>query len=62
MLGAGILNITTKLAVLIMFGVIIISIAMPVFKRMMTRLKKIDLRKTGVGHALTKGYIETKTL
>ena len=36
-LGAGIPDITTELAVLIVFGVIMIAIAMPVFKRMMTR-------------------------
>jgi len=36
-LGAGIPQITTELAVLIMFGVVMIAIAVPVFKRAMTR-------------------------
>lgn len=36
-LGAGIPEITTELAVLIVFGVIMIAIAVPVFKRAMTR-------------------------
>jgi ABC-2 type transport system permease protein len=36
-LGAGIPQITTELAVLIGFGVVMIAIALPVFKRMMTR-------------------------
>jgi ABC-2 type transport system permease protein len=36
-LGAGIPQITTELAVLIAFGVIMIAIAVPVFKRAMTR-------------------------
>jgi len=36
-LGAGIPQITTELAVLIAFGVVMIAIAMPVFKRAMTR-------------------------
>jgi ABC-2 type transport system permease protein len=36
-LGAGIPQITTELAVLIAFGVVMIAIAVPVFKRAMTR-------------------------
>ena len=36
-LGAGIPEITTELAVLIVFGVVMIAIAVPVFKRAMTR-------------------------
>jgi len=36
-LGAGIPQITTELAVLIAFGVVMIGIAVPVFKRAMTR-------------------------
>jgi ABC-2 type transport system permease protein len=36
-LGAGIPQITTELTVLIAFGVVMIAIAMPVFKRAMTR-------------------------
>ncbi len=36
-LGAGIPQITTELAVLVAFGVVMISIAVPVFKRAMTR-------------------------
>ncbi len=36
-LGAGIPQITTELAVLIVFGVVMIAIAVPVFKRAMTR-------------------------
>jgi ABC-2 type transport system permease protein len=36
-LGAGIPQITTELIVLIAFGVVMISIALPVFKRAMTR-------------------------
>ncbi len=36
-LGAGIPEITTELAVLIAFGVVMIGIAVPVFKRAMTR-------------------------
>jgi ABC-2 type transport system permease protein len=36
-LGAGIPQITTELAVLIVFGVVMIGIAVPVFKRAMTR-------------------------
>jgi ABC-2 type transport system permease protein len=36
-LGAGIPQITTELMVLIVFGVVMIAIAMPVFKRAMTR-------------------------
>lgn len=36
-LGAGIPQITTELAVLIAFGIIMITIAVPVFKRAMTR-------------------------
>jgi ABC-2 type transport system permease protein len=36
-LGAGIPDITTELAVLIVFGVIMTAIAVPVFRRMMTR-------------------------
>src|SRR5208337_4213817 len=36
-LGAGIPDITTELTVLIVFGVIMIAIAVPVFRRMMTR-------------------------
>jgi ABC-2 type transport system permease protein len=36
-LGAGIPEITTELAVLIAFGVVMIAIAVPVFKRAMTR-------------------------
>ena len=36
-LGAGIPEIATELTVLMVFGVVMISIAVPVFKRMMTR-------------------------
>jgi ABC-2 type transport system permease protein len=36
-LGAGIPQISTDLIVLIVFGVVMIAIALPVFKRMMTR-------------------------
>ncbi|MDQ1281360.1 MAG: type transport system permease protein [Thermoproteota archaeon] len=36
-LGAGIPDITTELAVMIVFGVVMISIAVPVFRRMMAR-------------------------
>jgi ABC-2 type transport system permease protein len=36
-LGAGIPDITTELAVLIVFGVVMTAIAVPVFRRMMTR-------------------------
>ena len=36
-LKAGILQITTELAVLIVFGVVMIAIAVPMFKRAMTR-------------------------
>jgi ABC-2 type transport system permease protein len=36
-LGAGIPQITTELAVLIVFGVVMIAVAVPVFKRAMTR-------------------------
>ncbi len=36
-LGAGIPQITTELAVLVIFGVVMIAIAVPVFKRAMTR-------------------------
>jgi ABC-2 type transport system permease protein len=36
-LGAGIPDITTELAVMIVFGVIMTAIAVPVFRRMMTR-------------------------
>jgi ABC-2 type transport system permease protein len=36
-LGAGIPEITTELAVLIAFGIVMIAIAVPVFKRAMTR-------------------------
>jgi ABC-2 type transport system permease protein len=36
-LGAGIPDITTELAVLIVFGIIMTAIAVPVFRRMMTR-------------------------
>jgi ABC-2 type transport system permease protein len=36
-LGAGIPDITTELAVMIVFGAIMIAIAVPVFRRMMTR-------------------------
>ena len=36
-LGAGIPDITTELAVLIGFGIVMTAIAVPVFKRMMTR-------------------------
>jgi ABC-2 type transport system permease protein len=36
-LGAGIPDITTELAVMIVFGAIMIAIALPVFRRMMTR-------------------------
>jgi ABC-2 type transport system permease protein len=36
-LGAGIPDITTELAVMIAFGAIMIAIALPVFRRMMTR-------------------------
>ncbi len=36
-LGAGIPQITTELVVLIVFGVVMIAIALPVFRRMMTR-------------------------
>jgi len=36
-LGAGIPQITTELTVLIVFGVVMTAIALPVFKRAMTR-------------------------
>jgi ABC-2 type transport system permease protein len=36
-LGAGVPQITTELVVLIAFGVVMIAIAMPVFRRMMAR-------------------------
>jgi len=36
-LGAGIPQISTELIVLIVFGVVMIAIALPVFKRMMIR-------------------------
>jgi hypothetical protein len=36
-LGAGIPQISTELIILIGFGVVMIAIALPVFKRMMTR-------------------------
>jgi ABC-2 type transport system permease protein len=36
-LGAGVPQITTELAVLVGFGVVMIAIALPVFKRMMSR-------------------------
>jgi Tfp pilus assembly protein FimT len=36
-LGAGIPDIATELTILIVFGVIMTAIAMPVFRRMMTR-------------------------
>ena len=36
-LGAGISQISTELIILIVFGVVMIAIALPVFKRMMTR-------------------------
>ena len=36
-LGAGIPDITTELTVLIVFGVVMTAIALPVFRRMMTR-------------------------
>jgi ABC-2 type transport system permease protein len=36
-LGAGVSQISTELIVLIGFGVVMIAIALPVFKRMMTR-------------------------
>jgi ABC-2 type transport system permease protein len=36
-LGAGIPQIATELTVLIAFGVVMLAIAMPVFKRAMTR-------------------------
>jgi ABC-2 type transport system permease protein len=36
-LGAGIPQISTDLIVLIVFGVVMIAIAVPVFRRMMTR-------------------------
>ncbi len=36
-LGAGIPQITTELAILIAFGIVMIIIALPVFRRMMTR-------------------------
>jgi hypothetical protein len=36
-LGAGIPDITTELAVLIGFGIVMTAIALPVFRRMMTR-------------------------
>jgi ABC-2 type transport system permease protein len=36
-LGAGIPDITTELTVMIVFGVIMTAIAVPVFRRMMTR-------------------------
>ncbi len=36
-LGAGIADITTELTVLIVFGIIMTAIAVPVFRRMMTR-------------------------
>jgi ABC-2 type transport system permease protein len=36
-LGAGIPQITSELVILIVFGVVMIAIALPVFRRMMTR-------------------------
>ena len=36
-LGAGIPQISTELIILIVFGVVMIAIALPVFRRMMTR-------------------------
>jgi hypothetical protein len=36
-LGAGISQISTELIILIGFGVVMIAIALPVFRRMMTR-------------------------
>jgi ABC-2 type transport system permease protein len=36
-LGAGIPQISTDLIVLIVFGIVMIAIALPVFRRMMTR-------------------------
>jgi hypothetical protein len=36
-LGAGIPQISNELIILIVFGVVMIAIALPVFKRMMTR-------------------------
>jgi ABC-2 type transport system permease protein len=36
-LGAGILDITTELTILIAFGAVMTAIAVPVFRRMMTR-------------------------
>jgi ABC-2 type transport system permease protein len=36
-LGAGVPQISTDLIVLIVFGVVMIAIAVPVFRRMMTR-------------------------
>jgi ABC-2 type transport system permease protein len=36
-LGAGISQISTELIILVVFGVVMIAIALPVFRRMMTR-------------------------
>jgi ABC-2 type transport system permease protein len=36
-LGAGVPQITTELIVLVVFGIVMIGIALPVFRRMMTR-------------------------
>jgi ABC-2 type transport system permease protein len=36
-LGSGVSQISTDLIVLIVFGIVMIAIALPVFKRMMTR-------------------------
>ena len=36
-LGAGVPQITNELIILIVFGIVMIAIALPVFKRMMTR-------------------------
>jgi hypothetical protein len=36
-LGAGVPQITTELSVLIAFGIVMTAIAVPVFKRAMTR-------------------------
>jgi ABC-2 type transport system permease protein len=36
-LGAGVPQISTELIILIAFGVVMIAIALPVFRRMMTR-------------------------
>jgi ABC-2 type transport system permease protein len=36
-LGAGIPQISTELIILVAFGVVMIAIALPVFRRMMTR-------------------------